>query len=197
MTNDLRLRFEKKRAPLKAEEIIEAGYSYKEILALEEKGKIKRFKNGYYTCPEVEIPEEELIAGLFPDGVFTMESALYYHGYLSEMPFYWSIAISKNVSKSRFKLDYPIIHPFYTEDKVLEDGVVKKELKCGKTINIYDKDRLICEVLKYEDKMERDDFKIAILSYISDKDRNTARFLDFAKKRRVLKKARSAVGIWL
>lgn len=196
MTDDLKNRFATKKAPLKAEEIMEAGYSYKEILALEKSGKIKRFKSGYYTCPDVVISEEEMMIAMFPDAVFTMETALYYHGYLTERPYIWSVAVSKNVSKSRFKVDYPIIHPFYTEPKVLSDGVTLIELPAGK-INIYDKDRLICEILKYEDKMERDDFKLAILAYISDKEKNTARFLDFAEKRRVIRKARSVVGPWL
>lgn len=196
MTNDLRERFEKKKLPLKAEEIMDAGYSYKEILAMEKAGEISRFKSGYYVCPDIEIAEEELMVSLFSDGVFTMETALYYHGYLTERPYYWSVAISKNVSKSRFKIDYPIVHPFYTEAKVLEDGVESKKLDCGK-IKLYTKDRIICEVLKYEDKMERDDFKLAILSYISDKDKNIAKFLDYAEKRRVMKKARAVIGPWL
>ncbi len=196
MTNDLINRFIKKRGPLKAEEIIEAGYSYKEILELEAQGKISRFKNGYYTCPEVKVPEEELVFSLFPDGVFTMETALYYHGYLPQRPYYWSIAISKNASKSRFNMNYPLIHPFYTEPKVLASGVEKLDLEQG-SISLYEKDRLICEILKYEDKMERDDFKLAILSYIRDESKDIAKFLAYAKERRVIEKARSVIGPWL
>ena len=48
--------------------------------------------------------EEQMIAHMFPDGVLTMESALYYYKYLSQRPFAWHIAISKNVSKSRFNM---------------------------------------------------------------------------------------------
>lgn len=196
MTNDLLERFKRKKAPLKAEEIMEAGYTYKEIGILEANGEIKRFKNGYYTCPEVDISEEDMVIAMFPDGVFTMETALYYHGYISSRPYHWSVAISKNASKSRFKLDYPIIHPFYAEPKVLAEGVMKMELPAGE-INIYEKDRLICEMMKYEDKMDRDDFKQALLSYITDKERDISKLLYHAEKRRVLKKTRSIIGVWI
>lgn len=196
MTIDLKNRFEKKKAPLKAEEILEAGYSYKEILAMEKAGEIKRLKSGYYTCPEIALSEEEMISGLFPDGVFTMETALFYHGYLIERPFHWSVAISKNTSKSRFKLDYPVVHPYYCEPFVLEEGVEEKEVGNTK-IHLYNKDRLICEVLKYEEKMDKEDFRQAVFTYINDKDKDTARFLEYAKDRRVIKKARSVIGIWL
>lgn len=196
MTNDLKERFIKKRGPLKAAEIAEAGYSYKEIQALENAGEIKRIKSGYYVCPQAELSEEELVFGMFPDGVFTMETALFYHGYLPQRSIYWSVAVSKNTSKSRFKLDYPIIHPFYAEPKVLESGVIKKDTGFG-CIMLYEKDRLMCEVLKYRDKMDKEDFKIALRAYIDDPDRDSGKFIDFAKERRVMNLAREVIGPWL
>lgn len=38
-------------------------------------------------------------------------------------------------------------------------------------MQIFDKDRLICECLKYEDKMERAVFQEGVLSYIKDEKR--------------------------
>lgn len=196
ITNDLKDRFRKKKAPLKAEEIIEAGYNYKEIVAMEKAGDIVRYKSGYYTCPEVDFDEEAMVVAMFPDGVFTLESALYFHGVLKERPFTWSVAVSKNISKSRFKADYPIIHPFYCEPKVLEGGVCEIVGSFGK-VRVYTRDRLICEVLKYEDKMDRTAYKQAVMSYINFEGKDIKKFLKFAKERRVLSKARAVIGIWL
>ena len=60
-----------------------------------------------------EKPQEEIILGLFPDGILCMDSALYYYGYIEKRPYEWSIAISKNTSKSRFRMEYPVVKPLY------------------------------------------------------------------------------------
>ena len=46
--------------------------------------------------------------------------------------------MDKNTSKSRFKMDYPIVHPYYTETKVLEMGVETFDMN-GQKIKIYEK----------------------------------------------------------
>lgn len=181
---------------VKAKAFIDAGLSYKDISAYEEDGSIKRVKSGYYVLGEAEVSDEELVISLFPDGIMSMESAAFYHGYMERRPFHWSIAINKNTSKSRFKIDYPIIHPFYAEESALEFGVTKKTL--GELeFNIYDRDRLICEILKYQEKVEKDDFREIMTSYINDPEKNLQNLLSYAKKRRILKRVQSVIAPWI
>ena len=115
---------------------------------------------------------------------------------MKKKPAHWSVAISKNTSKSRFHLDYPIVIPFYTEPEVLEKGA--NQITLGDcTMGIYSKERTICDILKYQEKMERKDFKEAVLSYIQDDDKNVADLMTFAKERKVLKKVQMMIGVWL
>ena len=67
----------------------------------------------------------------------------------------------------------------------------------GETIQIYTKDRLVCECLKYQEKMPRNDFKKAVLTYINDDDKDVAALMEYAKERKVLKKVQNMIGIWL
>ena len=64
-------------------------------------------------------------------------------------------------------------------------------------MQIYTKDRLVCDCLKYQDKMDRNDFKKAILTYIGDEDKDVAALMEYAKERMVLKKVKNMIGIWL
>lgn len=180
----------------KTSDIVALGIDYRRILQFMEEGYLKRVKSGYYTSKYYEGSEEQMIAHMFPDGVLTMESALYYYKYLSQRPFAWHIAISKNVSKSRFNMDYPNLQPYYSEPKVLTMGVTTIEMS-GETIQIYTKDRLVCECLKYQEKMSRNDFKKAVLTYINDDDKDVAALMEYAKGRKVLKKVQNMIGIWL
>ncbi|MCR4675100.1 MAG: type IV toxin-antitoxin system AbiEi family antitoxin domain-containing protein [Lachnospiraceae bacterium] len=181
---------------IKSSDLKDRGVDFRRIQTFVEEGKLTRVKNGYYTSKLLNYSEEQLVVAMFPDGVFTLESGAYYYGYLKKRPAHWSVAISKNTSKSRFKLDYPIVVPFYTEPDVLEKGVREMEI-AGEQMKIYTKERLICDILKYQEKMDAKEFKEAVLSYIQDEDKNVADLMMFAKERKVLKKVQMMIGVWL
>lgn len=177
-------------------EIVALGIDYRRILQFVKEGCLIRVKSGYYTTKYCDYSEEERIARMFPDGILTMETALYYYGYRKERPYEWHIAVSKNTSKSRFKIDYPNVRPYYCEPSVLELGVTTIDM-AGKEMKIYTKDRLVCDCLKYQEKMSREDFKTAVLTYIQDDKKDVAALMTCAKERKVMKKVQSMIGIWL
>ena len=181
---------------LKKEQMSGMGIDYRYILDFVETGKLVRIKNGYYTDRFDRFTEEELIARLFPDARLCMESALYVYGYLKEKPYGWRLAVDKNTSKSRFKMDYPKVIPYYTEPEILEIGSTK--IQIGELVfQIYDKERMICDCLKYEAKMDREHFKAAIQGYIKEEDKDISMLMDYARQRKVLKKVHSLIGVWL
>lgn len=181
---------------VKKSQLNELGIDYRRILDFVERGDLLRIKNGYYTVRISDFSEDELIAKLFPDAVLSLESALYVYGYITRKPYGYKIAVDKNTSKSRFKLDFPKVVPFYAEPETLTFGVEQVAFG-GAQMNIFDRERLICECLKYEEKMERELFKEGLLSYIKDEEKDVARLMKYAKERKVVKKVQSVIGVWL
>lgn len=193
----LKEKFRENGGVLKTAEFTVLKIDYRSIQKLIEDGTIEKIKNGYYRlCDKNEMSEAALIAGLFYDGVLCMYSALFYYGYSDRTPLDWDIAINKNTSKARFNLDYPYVKPYYMEPELLEIGVETAEYSdC--TMRIFDRDRLICECLKYETKMDRETFNKAIQGYIADPKKNISRLMEYAKLRRVNKKVKAMIGVWL
>ena len=182
---------------VKASDIDALGVDYRRVLKFVDEGYLIRVKSGYYTTKYFECDEDQWIYKLFgEDGILTMESALYVYGYLKDRPYKWSIAINKNTSKSRFNIDYPIVEPYYTEPEVLEIGVTEADF-AGAKMKIYTKERLICDFLKYQEKVDREDFKKGVWAYIMDEDKDVAKLMEYAKERKVLKKVQSMIGVWL
>ena len=180
----------------KKEQLSDLGIDYRRVLDFVDRKEIIRIKNGYYTYGVDRFSEEELVAKLFPDGLLCMESALYAYGYISRRPYGFTIAVDKNTSKSRFKLDYPKVIPYYTEPESLKIGATTiSYANCQ--FQIYDKERLICDCLKYESKMDRMDFKEAIQSYIKDEDKDISSLMEYARERKVVKKVQGLIGVWL
>lgn len=175
----------------------ELGVDYRRLQQFVAEGELTKVKNGAYTLRKEKMSEEKLIYALFhEDGVLTMESALYYHGYLKQRPYGWTIAIDKNASKSRFNLEYPIVTPYYTKAEVLEIGVERLD-RPGFDMKIYDKDRLICDVLKYQEKIPRDEFQEGVFAYIRDPEKNVEHLMTYAAERQVVNKVRNMIGVWL
>jgi hypothetical protein len=67
----------------------------------------------------------------------------------------------------------------------------------GQTFQIYDKERVICDCLKYESKMDREQFKQAIQSYIRDEEKDISLLMEYAVQRKVVKKVHNLIGVWL
>lgn len=181
---------------VKKAQLNELGIDYRRILDFVEKGDLIRLKNGYYAVRISDFSEDELIARLYPDCVLTLESGLYAHGYLTRKPYGYWLAVDKNTSKSRFKLDYPQVMPLYTEPEVLMLGA-KEVTFGGASMKVYEKERLVCDCLKYEDKMERELFREGLFAYIRDPEKDVAKLMEYAKERRVVKKVQMMIGAWL
>lgn len=181
---------------VKKEQLASIGVDYRRILDFVENKDIIRIKNGYYSYGIERFSEEALVSKMFEDAVLCMESALYAYGYISRKPFGFHLAVDKNTSKSRFKMEYPKVIPYYTEPEVLKIGVTTLTYE-NCTFQVYDKDRLICDCLKYESKMDRQDFKEAIQSYIKDEEKDIAALMEYARERKVLKRVQSLIGVWL
>ena len=91
---------------------------------------------------------------------------------------------------------YPKIIPMYAEPETLELGVTEIQLS-DVTVRIFEKERLICECLKYEDKMDRERFKEGLMAYIKDPKKDIAKLMYYAKERKVVKKVQNMIGVWL
>lgn len=182
---------------VKTSELYTLGIDYRRIQRFVDWGVLLRVKNGYYSLQEQKLSEDEMVYRLFgEDGVLTMESALYIYGYLSAKPAEYQIAVDKNTSKSRFHLNYPFVHPYYSEPKVLALGVTEIPFGGG-TMKIYDKERLMCDCLKYEDRLDREDLKRALRGYLAEPVKDISRLLFYAKERKVLNKVQNRIGVWL
>lgn len=181
---------------VKTAQLYTVGLDYRKIRDFVEDGVLEKVKNGYYAVNYYKKREEDILATLFSDGVLSMESALYCYRYIKNKPFQWTIAVDKNTSKSRFKMEYPLVKPYFTEPEVLQLGTAK--IAFGNSeMTIYSKERLICDVLKYENRMEREDLRQALQSFIKDPGKDIAKLLTYATERRVLSKVRNQIGVWL
>lgn len=161
-------------------------------------GYLEKVRQGWYQVVEndTEISEAALIAALYPDGVICMYTALFYYHYSDRTPLDWDIAVDRDTSKSRFKLDYPYVKPYYMEKKHLEYGIAESNFEDA-ILNVFDRDRLICECIRNEKSMDKETYNKAIQAYINDSNKCISNLIKYAKRRNILKKVKDRIGVWI
>lgn len=181
---------------MRTSQLYELPMDYRKIQQFVEEGILERIKSGYYGMGFSQKSEQTMVSELFSDGVLCLETALFYRGYCKNRPVFWQIAVDKNTSKSRFKMNYPPIQPYYIEPDILLAGALEFPLGDGKMF-IYDKERLICDCLKFEEKLEREALQKCLRCYIEEPDKDVQKLLEYARFRKVTQKVQNRIGVWL
>lgn len=189
--------FDKYGGMMRTTQLAEEKIFYPQREKLIADGYVEKIRRGYYQWinPD-DFSEVGTVIRLFPDAILCMDTALRYYGYSDRTPSNWHLAVSKDSGKSRFKIDYPFVKPYYVEPAVLELGLTTGTMD-GHAIRIYDKDRLICDCLRYRNKMDKEIFNKAIQKYIADPEKSIPKLMEYAGPLRVKKLAKDLIGVWL
>lgn len=140
------------------EALAETGSPFllKKSLATEELYKLSR---GAYS--RVKHPDPLVLAHvLYPDAVVTMDSALYAYGLTDVIPEKTHLATSRNATR----ITRPGYRQHFTEDALLDPGAVEIEREEG-PFRIYDRERLLVEVMRRQASLPLDYYKEVIDSY--------------------------------
>ena len=171
--------------------------AYRKVQQLIQEGFVEKVRYGYYQWVDAsDFSEAATVTRLFPDAILCMDTALRYYGYSDRTPLAWHLAVSKDANKSRFKIDFPFVKPYYAEPAVLELGLTTGTID-GHNVRVYDKDRVICDCLRYRNKMDKEIFNKAIQNYINDPGKSIPKLLEYAEPLRVKKIAKDLIGVWL
>ena len=195
--NEIRSLFEQHGYVMRTSELRAVKIYYEDIQKLLTDGVIEKIKQGYYLLiDEYNDSEVNIINRLFPDAVLCMNTALFYYGYSDRTPSEWHLAVDKDITKYRVKIDYPFVKTYFLESSLLNLGATEGLIDLN-IVRIYDRDRTICDCLRYMGKMDKEIFNKAIQGYVKDPKKNVPNLMQYAKPLRVQKKVKDLIGVWL
>ena len=189
--------FEQHGGMMRTSELSREKIYYADINYLINAGLIEKIRIGYYQWIDPDnLSEVVTITRLFPDGILCMDTALRHYGYSDRTPAQWHIAVSKYSNRTRFKIDYPFIKPYYVAPEILEIGLCEQEID-GNKVKMYDKERVICDCLRYRNKMDKEVFNKAIQGYVSDTGKSIPKLMEYAKPLRCVSLIKNIIEIWI
>ena len=113
-------------------------------------GNLFQIEKGIYSdTPDVSTLA--VISVKYPKAIFTMDSAFYYHGLTDVIPDEYHIATDK--------------HSIYLSDKRIRQYYIPSDILNIGVTRIYDKERMLIELLRYKNKLPFDYYKEILGNY--------------------------------
>lgn len=181
---------------IKTADLINAGLTKSDITNLADNSFIERVKHGYYRLSETNISEEQILSTLMSDGIVCVQSALFHYGYSDYTPREWNIAVPRTISRSKLKIDEIPIKAYYIQNELFEIGKTTDDFNEFK-LNVYDRERTICDCFKYKNQLDSEIFNKAINAYIADDKKNLANLSKYARHLKVYKKVTELMEVLL
>lgn len=107
-----------------------------------------------------DVPEIALISAKYPNAIIAGEYAFYYHGFTDVIPEKYSMATKSKAAK----FSEPRVFQIYVRDDLLELGAQTQSVD-GYEFRIYDRERMLIELLRNKNTMPYDLYKEILLKY--------------------------------
>lgn len=123
------------------------------------KGELFKIEKGIYSDDKY-VPELAIIKAKYPRAILTMNSAFYYHSLSDDIPDFYYLATDRTGAKINDKR----VKQIFEMKQLLEIGVIEIEYQ-GIFIRVYDKERMLIELIRSKSKLPYDYYKEIIGYY--------------------------------
>ncbi|MCF7945155.1 MAG: type IV toxin-antitoxin system AbiEi family antitoxin domain-containing protein [Spirochaetia bacterium] len=179
--------FSEQSGYVRTKDIKAHGMHHIHLQELQDDGTIRKIKHGLYCLSD--LPDYSQYSSLkealftIPNGVICLGTALSYYGLITWDPPEIHVAIPKS---RKVKLPvYPPIRIYYFSGVFYSTGIMNETIDSGETIQIYDKEKTICDIIRYRNQIGIDIMKEALEEYLKRDDRSLNILHSYAKELRI------------
>lgn len=146
-------------------ELLEKGLSRYQIEKKVANKELYKIEKGIYS--DEEFPSElEIITKKYSKAILTLNSAFFYYELTDKIPDHYYLATDK---KSR-NIENKLIKQIFTKKELLNIGLTKTKIE-NTEVNIYDKERMLIELVRYKTKIPYELYKEVLNNYRKIKDK--------------------------
>jgi predicted transcriptional regulator of viral defense system len=168
-------------------EMKETGFQTRDIKKLVDQKKIEKIKPGLYKIWKVV--DDSKMNPSFLDichanerAVICLSSALEYHGISTINPSIIYAALPR--MEKAPKIPYPPVKFYRWKGVMYETGILKIETLSG-IVKIYDKEKTVCDMFRYRDKLGEDIAFEALKNYLKLKEADLNKLRNYSEKLRI------------
>ena len=156
---------------------------------------LEQIAHGIYVSPNAWVDAMYLIHLRCSQGVFSHETALFFHDLTDREPSPYSITVKRGYSTTRLKAEG--ISVYTVKPELHELGKSTAQTPFGHTVPVYDMERTICDLIRSRSSIEMQTLQGALKMYVRRKDKDLRRLMKYAGLFRVEKILRQYLEVLL
>lgn len=155
---------------------------YYKILQKADNGELVRIKRGVYAKEEQLADVMIDVEGIIPQGILCLWSAWNIHQLTTSLPQAYHVAVKRG--RKVVLPEYPLIELHHVSDDLLDLGAEYMDVS-NYHVRIYNLERSTCDAIKFRNKVGIEVCSEVINNYLSLRQRNIPKLMDYARKLRV------------
>lgn len=172
--------FRQNNGILEAKQAVTFGIGNKVLQRMAAKGVIERISRGLYLDADFMQDEYVLAQYRCRKGVFSHETALYFHGLSDRTPLQLMMTIPTGYNTRLIK-ETEKYKFFYCKKDFYEIGITQTQTIYGNVIKLYDKERTVCDCIRKKDKLDTDMVVMAVKKYMKEPGTDFTALLKYAE----------------
>lgn len=164
---------------LTAADTANAGISRTYLYEYVKRNNLERVAAGVYKSADTWLDELYIIHLRNKNVIFSHETALYFHHLSDGEPMEINITVPRGYNAAHLrKQDCRI---YTVRNDWFDLGKTELETNFGNKAFVYNKERTICDIIRYKETMEIQSFQTALKEYMHSRDKNLHNLIKYAK----------------
>lgn len=180
---------------LKTADVVAAGISKDVFYKYVRETGLKKAAHGIYLSPDAWVDEMYLLQAQFPKVIFSHETALYLHDLAEKEPMPLTVTVPSNYNNPM--LAKKGVNIVYVKTEWYNIGICKAVTSVGHTVNAYNIERTICDIIRKRSDMDIAAFTYAVQQYARKKKKDIPKLMEYAGTMRIERQAREIMGVLL
>lgn len=154
---------------------------------------IKKVTKGVYTSTDTIEDNYYTIQLRYPKIIYSQFTALFFQNLTEIYPDSFDITVDYNYHVEDIEKNYNVTK---CKKDILDLGLIEISTPLGHKVKAYDPERCICDIIKYQYKLDNEQIKKSVRMYVDNPKNNISNLIKYSKKLGVYNKVMNYVGMY-
>ena len=164
-------------------QVEKAGISRTYLAKFVQENQLEKVAKGIYISQDTWADELYILQICNPKIFYSGETALYLQRMIDREYSAICITVPPRFNQTRLRSKGVIVHQ--EKQTIYQLGIAEVETNYGNIVRTYNKERCICEIIKYKKKFEVQQFQTAIKTFMRDKGKNMSRLMQYGEQLKI------------
>lgn len=174
---------ETKNGLLITSEVVKSGVSKTYLLEYAKRMQLERISQGVYLSKNALADYFYLLQVRYPKMIFSHETAAYFWDMTERKPLGYTVTVKNGYHAG--SMAEQNIKAYSVRKELFELGKTEKKTPMGHNVNVYNRERAVCDLVRSRSNVKKQDLHYAIKEYVRGEEKDISKLMSYAKHFRV------------